>query len=55
VPKENKQAKKIANNPFNVHHSWQAYNTGIADSAHIASKTILSISRTRPEDTHPIQ
>ena len=55
VPKEKKQAKKIANNPFNVHHSWQAYNTGIADSAHIASKTILSISRTRPEGAHPIQ
>lgn len=55
VPKENKQAKKIANNPFNVHHSWKAYNTGIADSAHIASKTILSISRTRPEGAHPIQ
>ncbi len=55
VPKEKKQAKKIANNPFNVHHSWQAYNTGIADSAHIASKTILSISRTRPEGVHPIQ
>ncbi len=55
VPKENKQAKKIANNPFNVHHSWQSYNTGIADSAHIASKTILSISRTRPEGAHPIQ
>ncbi|MFM9328444.1 hypothetical protein [Paenibacillus mesotrionivorans] len=31
VPRENKQAKKIANNPFNVHHSWQAYNIGIAD------------------------
>ncbi len=55
VSKENKQAKKIANNPFNVHHSWKSYNTGIADSAHIASKTILSISRTRPEDAHPIQ
>lgn len=55
VSKENKQAKKIANNPFNVHHSWQSYNTGIADSAHIASKTILSISRTRPEGAHPIQ
>jgi putative ABC transport system permease protein len=55
VSKEKKHAKQIANNPFNVHHSWQAYNTGIADSAHIASKTILSISRTRPEGAHPIQ
>ncbi|MDF2938932.1 MAG: hypothetical protein K0Q90_4305, partial [Paenibacillaceae bacterium] len=55
VPKEKKNAKQIANNPFNVHHSWQSYNTGIADSAHIASKTILSISRTRPEGAHPIQ
>lgn len=55
VPKEKKNAKQIANNPFNVHHSWQAYNTGISDSAHIASKTILSISRTRPDGAHPIQ
>ncbi|MNC58491.1 hypothetical protein D3C75_1082200 [compost metagenome] len=55
MPKEKKNAKQIANNPFNVHHSWQTYNTGIADSAHIASKTILSISRTRPEGAHPIQ
>ncbi len=55
VPKEKKHAKQIANNPFNVHHSWQAFNTSIADSAHIASKTILSISRTRPEGAHPIQ
>lgn len=55
VPKGKKNAKQIANNPFNVHHSWQVYNTGIADSAHIASRTILSISRTRPDGAHPIQ
>lgn len=55
VPKDGKKAKQIANNPFNVHNSWQSYNTGIADSARIASKTILSISRTRPADAHPIQ
>jgi putative ABC transport system permease protein len=31
-----------------------SYNTDIADSARIASKTILSISQDRPADVHPI-
>lgn len=54
VPKNAKQARQIANNPFNVHNSWKTYNTNIEDSARIASKTIISISQTRPDDAHPI-
>lgn len=54
VPKERKQSEKIANNPFNVYHSWKSYNTDIGDSARIASKTIISISKSRPADVHPI-
>lgn len=54
VPRDRKQASRIANNPFNVYHSWQRYNTTIEDSARTAARTILSISRTRPQDEHPI-
>lgn len=54
VPKSNKQAKKIANNPFNVFYSWKDYNTTIHDSARIASETVLKWSRNRPEGKDPI-
>ncbi|GLX68093.1 hypothetical protein [Paenibacillus glycanilyticus] len=54
VPKSNKQAEKIANNPFNVFHSWKEYNTTILDSARIASKTIVRMSKGRPEGVDPI-
>ncbi|AZN41945.1 glucosaminidase domain-containing protein [Paenibacillus albus] len=50
VPKTSKNASKIANNPFNVFHSWQEFNTTIADSAKIACKTINRISAERPAD-----
>jgi putative ABC transport system permease protein len=55
VPKDGKKSRQIANNPFNVYHSWTDYNTNIADSARIASRTILNISSTRPEEAHPIE
>lgn len=55
VPKNGKHAEKIANNPFNVYHSWKKYNTTIEDSAGIAARTVLSISRDRPEEAHPIE
>lgn len=54
VPKSHKQAKKIANNPFNVFYSWKDYNTTIHDSARIASETVLKWSRNRPEGKDPI-
>ncbi|GMK46014.1 hypothetical protein PghCCS26_31420 [Paenibacillus glycanilyticus] len=54
VPKSNKQAMKIANNPFNVFYSWKDYNTTIHDSARIASQTVLKWSKNRPEGKDPI-
>jgi putative ABC transport system permease protein len=55
VPRSNKKASQIANNPFNVHHSWKDYNTDIADSARIAAETILKLIKGRPKDTHPLE
>ena len=48
VPKNNVNALKIANNPFNVYGSWQEYNTNIADSAKIAAQVIVNSSKGRP-------
>lgn len=50
VPKDNKDAKKIANNPFNVYHSWKEYNTSIEDTCKIASITIINICKDLPSD-----
>ncbi|MBD2847937.1 glucosaminidase domain-containing protein [Paenibacillus sp. IB182496] len=54
VPRSHEQAEAIANNPFNVHYSWQDYNTSIADSTEIAARTVLRWSADRPEGTDPI-
>ncbi|MCA0757987.1 hypothetical protein KP806_23280 [Paenibacillus sp. N4] len=53
VPKSNKLHKKIANNPFNVFHSWREFNTTIGQSSEIAARTIVNLSKGRPEDTDP--
>lgn len=53
VPRSNKNAKKIANNPFNVFHSWQEYNTDIRKSADIAGRTIANRGGKRPEGYEP--
>ncbi|WP_165279926.1 glucosaminidase domain-containing protein [Paenibacillus protaetiae] len=53
VPATHKQAEQIANNPFNVFHSWKEYNTNITDSAEIASRTIVRLSKGRPEGVDP--
>lgn len=50
VPRDHKQAKKIANNPFNVYHSWEDYNTTIKQSAAIAARTITRLSKDKPAD-----
>ncbi len=52
---DNPEAEQIANNPFNVYHSWWEYNTDIADSSRIAAKTIVRLSLDQPEDMHPFQ
>jgi putative ABC transport system permease protein len=50
VPKNNEDAKKIANNPFNVFHSWQEYNTDIYDSSRIAARTVINLAKDKPAD-----
>ncbi|MFD0670224.1 hypothetical protein [Cohnella sp. GCM10027633] len=53
VPETAKHARDIANNPFNVFHSWEAYNTDIHDSADIAARTIANLGKKRPEGYEP--
>ncbi|QHW34539.1 hypothetical protein GZH47_29595 [Paenibacillus rhizovicinus] len=55
VPKTAKNAKQIANNPFNVYYSWQAFNTTIEESARIAGNTINRLSYKRPANVDAIQ
>lgn len=54
VPADHPQASKIANNPFNVFGSWQAYNTTISESAHIAARTVNRLSKDCPKDVDPL-
>ncbi|MZP31469.1 hypothetical protein GTO91_17395 [Heliobacterium undosum] len=54
VPRTDTDARKIANNPFNVYKSWRKYNTRIQDSAEIAAVTIVSLSKNRPEGADPV-
>lgn len=53
VPQGEKDANKIANNPFNVFHSWQEYNTNIDDSSKIAARTVINLSKDRPQNADP--
>lgn len=53
VPADNQYAKKIANNPFNVYHSWQEYNTNLKDAAEIASRTVINLCKDRPINEEP--
>lgn len=41
VKRSNKNAVKIANNPYNIFGSWVRYNTNISDSSSIVCRTIL--------------
>ncbi|MFD0958969.1 hypothetical protein [Paenibacillus chungangensis] len=54
VPRSHERAEEIANNPFNVFHSWQQFNTSIKESAEIASRTIVRLSKDKPKHTDPI-
>lgn len=54
VSRDNKNAMKIANNPFNVYHSWEDFNTNILESSQIAARTIVNLSKDRPDDVDPI-
>ncbi|GFN32338.1 hypothetical protein [Paenibacillus xylaniclasticus] len=53
VPRSHKRANEIINNPFNVFHSWQEYNTTLHKSAEIAARTIARLSKNRPTGTDP--
>ncbi|OBZ17374.1 hypothetical protein [Bacillus sp. FJAT-26390] len=53
VPKTNKLHKQIANNPFNVFHSWKEFNTNIGQSSEIAARTVFNLSKGRPADVDP--
>lgn len=55
VRKGSINAKRIANNPFNVYTSWKDYNTGIRDSAEIAANTVLNTMAQIPYNVHPIK
>lgn len=55
VPKNNKYAKKIVNNPYNVYYSWKKYNTNIKDSTEIAAKTLINLSKDKPENANSIK
>lgn len=54
VPKNGKNTRLIANNPFNVYGSWQIYNTNILDSARIAANLIVTLSKNRPLSIDPL-
>ncbi len=54
VPKEHVNAVKIANNPYNVFCSWQSYNTDIVDASEIACRTIINLSKDRPDSVDPL-
>lgn len=55
VARDHEKAQEIANNPFNVYHSWEDFNTDILESSQIAARTIVNLSKERPEDVDPIQ
>ena len=50
VPKDDENAYKIANNPFNVFYSWKRYNTSIEDSASIAARTVVNLCKNKPDN-----
>lgn len=55
VQRTHEHADKMANNPFNVYGSWIDYNTDISDSARIAARTIVNLSKNRPSDVDPFK
>jgi len=55
VPKSNPLSNKIVNNPYNVFYSWKEYNTDIIDSSQIAARTVINLSKDRPDEVDPFQ
>lgn len=52
VPSTHERAEEMANNPFNVFHSWQEFNTTIEQSSQIAARTIVRLSKDKPADVN---
>lgn len=55
VPKNHNRATEIANNPFNLFGSWEAYNTSIKESSRIVSRTLINLGKDCPEDEDQIK
>ncbi|MET3507342.1 hypothetical protein [Halalkalibacter oceani] len=55
VPRTHERAETIANNPFNVFHSWEDFNTDVKESSEIAARTVVNLSENRPAGFDPIQ
>jgi len=55
VPKDNKYAEKIVNNPYNVFQSWKKYNTDIEDSSKIVCRTVINLLKDKPEKEDPFK
>lgn len=53
VPFSNPEAYKIINNPFNVYHSWQDFNTDLSESTIIAINTLQNRLAKCPKDRDP--
>lgn len=53
APQLHATSRSIANNPFNVYHSWKEYNTNISDATKIVCATILNLSKNRPSNVEP--
>jgi hypothetical protein len=51
VPETSSAKHMIVNNPYNVHSSWQRYNTTLADTTLIAIELIQERLLTKPENT----
>lgn len=55
VPKTHERATEIANNPFNLFGSWEAYNTSIKESSRIVSRTLINLGKDCPDDEDQIK
>lgn len=53
VPVDSYRATDVLNNPFNVFHSWMAFNTDLNESTQIAINTIKNRLKSLPKDESP--
>lgn len=55
VPKDSSSMNQMINNPFNVFHSWQEFNTTLEDSTQIAIHTIENRLSYKPLEASPFK